>query len=99
MNLQILYRGPLSSCNYGCPYCPFAKHHETRAEHAADGAALDRFLAWVAGRTDDQIGILITVGRGADPPPLPGRAGDADPPAAGDPRRDPDQSLLPVGVD
>ncbi len=60
MNLQILYRGPLSSCNYGCTYCPFAKHHETRAEHAADGAALDRFLAWVAERTDDQIGILIT---------------------------------------
>ena len=30
MNLSILYRGPLSSCNYGCEYCPFAKHRETR---------------------------------------------------------------------
>ena len=25
MNLSILYRGPLSSCNYACGYCPFAK--------------------------------------------------------------------------
>lgn len=47
MNLSILYRGPLSSCNYGCPYCPFAKHHENAAEHRADAAALDRFLGWV----------------------------------------------------
>lgn len=44
--LSILYRGPLSSCNYGCAYCPFAKHHESDAEHAADAAALERFLGW-----------------------------------------------------
>lgn len=47
MNLTILYRGPLSSCNYACPYCPFAKHTETDAEHAADADALERFLNWV----------------------------------------------------
>ncbi|MBC8139631.1 MAG: radical SAM protein [Fibrella sp.] len=47
MNLTILYRGPLSSCNYACPYCPFAKHAETDAEHAADADALERFLDWV----------------------------------------------------
>lgn len=53
MNLTLLYRGPLSSCNYACDYCPFAKHTETDAEHAADAAALERFLQWVeaqAGR-------------------------------------------------
>jgi MoaA/NifB/PqqE/SkfB family radical SAM enzyme len=44
--LSVLYRGPLSSCNYGCEYCPFAKHHETDAEHAADAVALERFLGW-----------------------------------------------------
>jgi hypothetical protein len=44
--LSVLYRGPLSSCNYGCAYCPFAKHHESQAEHAADAAALERFLGW-----------------------------------------------------
>lgn len=52
-HLSILYRGPLSSCNYGCDYCPFAKHTETDAEHAADDAALARFVGWAeaqAGR-------------------------------------------------
>ena len=44
--LSVLYRGPLSSCNYGCAYCPFAKHHETDAEHAVDAAALEKFLGW-----------------------------------------------------
>lgn len=46
-HLAVLYRGPLSSCNYGCHYCPFAKHTETPAEHEADRAALERFVAWV----------------------------------------------------
>lgn len=47
MNLTILYRGPLSSCNYGCTYCPFAKHQETDAEHDNDAGALTRFVEWV----------------------------------------------------
>jgi MoaA/NifB/PqqE/SkfB family radical SAM enzyme len=45
--MKILYRGPLSSCNYGCAYCPFAKREESRDELAVDRAALDRFVAWV----------------------------------------------------
>lgn len=45
-DLTILYRGPLASCNYGCGYCPFAKHAETDAERVADTAALARFLDW-----------------------------------------------------
>src|SRR5688572_9654231 len=60
MNLSILYRGPLSSCNYGCEYCPFAKHLETRAEHEADRRALEQFVGWVHQRKDDQISILFT---------------------------------------
>ena len=60
MNLSILYRGPLSSCNYGCRYCPFAKHKENRAEHAADNVALQRFVNWALGRTQDQLSILFT---------------------------------------
>ena len=60
MNLSILYRGPLSSCNYGCEYCPFAKHAETRQEHETDRIALDRFVNWVESRVDDQIGVLFT---------------------------------------
>lgn len=60
MRLSILYRGPLSSCNYGCEYCPFAKHTETAEEHERDRCALDRFLAWVEGRTGDRISVFFT---------------------------------------
>ena len=60
MDLSILYRGPLSSCNYGCEYCPFAKHSETAAEHKQDERALDRFVAWVSSRASDNISILFT---------------------------------------
>jgi hypothetical protein len=61
LNLSIFYRGPLSSCNYGCGYCPFAKHRETPAELAADRRALDRFVDWVAGREEaDRISVLFT---------------------------------------
>ena len=45
--LTILYRGPLSSCNYACSYCPFAKRRESRTELAGDRSALTRFTAWV----------------------------------------------------
>lgn len=60
MRLSILYRGPLSSCNYGCTYCPFAKHHETRTEHDVDRHDLGRFIEWVSGRTQDQISVFFT---------------------------------------
>jgi len=60
MNLSILYRGPLSSCNYGCDYCPFAKHTETDEEHAADAAALERFACWVEGNGEHTISVLFT---------------------------------------
>lgn len=44
--LAILYRGPLSSCNYDCSYCPFAKHRETAAELKEDRIRLERFEDW-----------------------------------------------------
>jgi sulfatase maturation enzyme AslB (radical SAM superfamily) len=50
MHLSILYRGPLSSCNYACEYCPFAKHVETREELLHDKACLQRFLSWTEAR-------------------------------------------------
>ena len=60
-SLAILYRGPLSSCNYGCPYCPFAKREEGPEELARDRAALERFVAWVAARPGDRrISVLFT---------------------------------------
>jgi hypothetical protein len=61
LSLSILYRGPLSSCNYACGYCPFAKRRETAAELARDREALARFVGWVAGRpAEDRLGVLFT---------------------------------------
>jgi MoaA/NifB/PqqE/SkfB family radical SAM enzyme len=60
MNLSILYRGPLSSCNYECDYCPFAKRHETTSELWGDRRALGRFIDWIELRADDQFSILFT---------------------------------------
>src|SRR5262245_59027165 len=60
MNLSILYRGPLSSCNYACGYCPFAKRAETADELAHDRACLGRFVGWVGSRTTDATGVLFT---------------------------------------
>lgn len=44
--LTVLYRGPLSSCNFDCGYCPFAKRRDPPAELRVDRLALERFLGW-----------------------------------------------------
>ena len=56
---SILYRGSLSSCNYACTYCPFAKTKNTRAELAQDAADLARFVDWVRSR-QERIRLLFT---------------------------------------
>jgi MoaA/NifB/PqqE/SkfB family radical SAM enzyme len=60
MRYNVLYRGPLSSCNYGCAYCPFAKRDETHADLEGDRVALERFLQWIAAQSDCRFGILFT---------------------------------------
>jgi hypothetical protein len=60
MNLSILYRGPLSSCNYDCGYCPFAKRLESHGELRLDRDALARFVAWAAAHADIRLGVLFT---------------------------------------
>jgi MoaA/NifB/PqqE/SkfB family radical SAM enzyme len=55
----ILYRGPLSSCNYGCDYCPFAKTSNSHEELLDDGSKLARFVRWVEGRAET-ISVLFT---------------------------------------
>jgi hypothetical protein len=59
MTLTVLYRGPLASCNYDCPYCPFAKRRDPPAVLRADRAALERFTDWVA-TTDTPMRVLFT---------------------------------------
>lgn len=56
---SILYRGPLSSCNYACGYCPFAKTRNTREELQDDAVRLERFVEWVEDR-EERIGVLCT---------------------------------------
>jgi MoaA/NifB/PqqE/SkfB family radical SAM enzyme len=60
LNLSILYRGHLASCNYGCGYCPFAKRHDTREALERDYAALSRFVDWIAARPADRFKVLFT---------------------------------------
>ena len=58
--LNVLYRGPLKSCNYQCWYCPFAKRAESGDELETDRSALARFIAWVEGNSDIALGVLFT---------------------------------------
>jgi MoaA/NifB/PqqE/SkfB family radical SAM enzyme len=60
MDLSILYRGPLASCDYDCAYCPFAKRRDSPETLRADRAALERFTAWVGGQTGDRVSVLFT---------------------------------------
>ncbi len=53
MNYKVLYRGPLSSCNYSCDYCPFAKTKNTRDELLDDANKLGRFVDWIGDRSEN----------------------------------------------
>lgn len=59
-DLAILYRGPLSSCNYACNYCPFAKRVESRAELDRDRECLARFVDWVIVRGPTTTSVFFT---------------------------------------
>src|SRR4051812_1775133 len=60
MRYNILYRGPLSSCNYACSYCPFAKRTENHADLEQDRLALDRFVQWLTAQDGERFGVLFT---------------------------------------
>jgi hypothetical protein len=60
MDLTLLYRGPLASCDYDCPYCPFAKRRDSREQLTADRTSLERFTAWATENSTDRLSILFT---------------------------------------
>lgn len=60
MHLNILYRGSLVSCNYGCEYCPFAKRQQTATELAVDKQDLERFVNWISQHPQHEFSILFT---------------------------------------
>ena len=57
---KIYYRGSLSSCNYACGYCPFAKTSNTREELLRDQAEVERFVDWIARRRSETLSLLFT---------------------------------------
>jgi organic radical activating enzyme len=60
MTFSLLYRGPLSSCNYSCAYCPFAKRVDSRSQLRGDRASLERFVNWIAEQSAERWRILFT---------------------------------------
>lgn len=60
MKLSVLYRGPLTSCNYGCTYCPFAKRIESDAQLEKDKQSIQRFVDWISKETSHRWSILFT---------------------------------------
>ena len=60
MNLTVMYRGPLTSCNYACSYCPFAKRVESKSRLRKDKDSLARFVDWIAAETEIRWKILFT---------------------------------------
>lgn len=59
MHLSVLYRGRLSSCNYDCGYCPFAKTYDDRETLRRDAEELARFVSW-AERARHPLSVLFT---------------------------------------
>jgi MoaA/NifB/PqqE/SkfB family radical SAM enzyme len=59
--MRILYRGPLASCNYDCPYCPFAKRRDSAEQLRLDRSDLARFVDWVVRNPyQESISVLFT---------------------------------------
>ncbi len=57
---DIYYRGSLSSCNYACGYCPFAKTSNTRSELEGDRLEVERFVRWVSEPGRPSMRLLFT---------------------------------------
>jgi len=60
VKLSVLYRGSLTSCNYACRYCPFAKRAESRAALERDRASLTGFAAWITRESSIAWSIVFT---------------------------------------
>ncbi|MCB1599804.1 MAG: STM4011 family radical SAM protein [Lysobacterales bacterium] len=57
--LSLLYRGTLTSCNYDCGYCPFAKRAESRDSLVRDRREVERFVHWCQ-TSPDTLELLFT---------------------------------------
>lgn len=59
VTLSLLYRGTLTSCNYDCGYCPFAKRAESRDSLVRDRREVGRFVHWCQ-TSPDSLELLFT---------------------------------------
>ena len=64
VSCTLLYRGPLSGCNFHCPYCPFARVTDSPQVLREDREALARFHS-VAVRAFGAVGTLLHSARGS----------------------------------
>lgn len=60
MSYAIHYRGHLTSCNYACGYCPFAKRRESKTKLARDRDALRAFTHWIDRQSEHDWRVLFT---------------------------------------
>jgi organic radical activating enzyme len=60
MNLTILYRGPLQSCNFNCWYCPFASKTPTPGQMQEDVQSLKRLENWLARPHQHRFSVFFT---------------------------------------
>lgn len=64
MSLTVLYRGPLSTCNLACPYCPFAtpgpsRHSCDSCDSGDDARALARFVSWLEASPEPDLRVFF----------------------------------------
>ncbi len=60
VDLTILYRGCLASCNYACWYCPRPKKASTAEEIETDRIGLEKFVSWIKNRQDRRFSVFFT---------------------------------------
>ncbi len=58
--LSILYRGPLTACDYDCWYCPFRHASADEDDLRKDRKQLERFVDWIASRPGIPYSVFFT---------------------------------------
>ncbi len=60
LKLSLLYRGPVTSCNLGCGYCPFAHTADPPEVVDADRIGVARLVSWAERRQSAKLRFFFT---------------------------------------
>lgn len=60
LRLSLLYRGPVTSCDFDCSYCPFAHAADPSEVIAADRIGVERVVSWAENHPEAELGIFFT---------------------------------------